>query len=602
MNEKISRLIPAAAVAMVLGSMIFSHSCANTTTAPSGGAKDTIPPYIVNISPLPGSVNVPVHGAKITFTFDEYVKVKDPKGIYLSPPQAKAPRYKMRGKSVVVYFEDDLDSNTTYTLDLTGAITDNNEDNPFPGYTLTFSTGTKMDSMVVTGSVLDCQTLQPVKGATVMLYRDLSDTAVFSHRPDMAIKTDEWGYFAIRNVADAEFRLYAIMDEISNNIYDADADKIAFIDSIIRPVMVVSDTLPELLKYDMKDTLHCMARKSEYELMLFRDQSSDQKIKEKALIDDRTYYVSFMAPNASIDSLWIRNIPQKKLIMEFNRQKDSLLVWINEPNIKRLPDTLHMFVDYLRTNDSLKVLEPHTEHLKISRAERKAKMRKNRGKVNKNDTLCVYTVKAEPETVEQYGFSMEFSNPIINEGFGELSLKSINPRQQEKKMEYTVTRDSTNLRRYMIMPKGKLQTGFEYVLKVPHKKFRDITGFWNDSTEVKVSLPKDDKLSTLTLVCNNVRHKYLVDLLNEKRDKVIRNYAIDSDKPLVFPYMKAGKYSIRITEDYNGNGKVDTGNLEEKRQPERVKFYKLKGGSYVIDVLEATDLEQTIDFAKLFEN
>ena len=288
--------------------------------------------------------------------------------------------------------------------------------------------------------------------------------------------------------------------------------------------------------------------------------------------------------------------------MEFNQQRDSLLIWINERNIRRLPDTLHMFVDFLKTNDSLKIMEPHVEHLKISRAERKAQMRNNRGRKNKNDTLCVYSVKAEPETVEQYGFSMEFNYPIINEGFGELSLKSVNPRQQEKAMEYTVTRDSLNLRRYTIMPKGKLQTGYDYILKVPHRKFRDITGFWNDSTEVKVALPKDDKLSSLTLKCSNVRHKYLVDLLNEKRDKVLRNYVIDADKPLVFPYLKAGKYSVRITEDYNGNGKVDTGNFEEKRQPERVRFYKLKNGSYVLDVLEATDMEQTVDFAKLFGN
>ena len=151
------------------------------------------------------------------------------------------------------------------------------------------------------------------------------------------------------------------------------------------------------------------------------------------------------------------------------------------------------------------------------------------------------------------------------------------------------------------MPEGKLQTGYEYILKVPNRKFRDITGFWNDSTEVKVSLPKDDKLSTLILDLKNVGHTYSVDLLNEKRDKVLRNFVIDSDRKLTFPYLKAGKYSIRITEDINGNGKVDTGNLSEKRQPERVKFYKLRDGSYVLDILEATEMEQKIDLTKLFE-
>ena len=137
-----------------------------------------------------------MHNAKITITFNEYVTVKDPKGIFLSPPLEKTPKYKIRGKSVVVYFESDLQENTTYTLDLTGAIADNNEGNMFPGYTLMFSTGEKIDSMAMTGVVRDCNTLQPIKGATVMLYKDLSDSAVFKQRPDAAVKTDDWGYFA----------------------------------------------------------------------------------------------------------------------------------------------------------------------------------------------------------------------------------------------------------------------------------------------------------------------------------------------------------------------------------------------------------------------
>ena len=119
MKGYIEKLIPAVPVALVLGAMMFSHSCANTTTPPSGGDKDTIPPVITNISPLPGTVNVPVHNTQIVITFNEYVTVKDAKGIFLSPPLEKSPKYKIRGKSLVVYFESDLEPNTTYTLDLT---------------------------------------------------------------------------------------------------------------------------------------------------------------------------------------------------------------------------------------------------------------------------------------------------------------------------------------------------------------------------------------------------------------------------------------------------------------------------------------------------
>ena len=577
--------------------MMFSPSCANTTTPPSGGKKDTIPPLITDIRPLPGTVNVPVHNAKITITFNEYVTVKDPKGIFLSPPLEKTPKYKIRGKSVVVYFESDLQENTTYTLDLTGAIADNNEGNMFPGYTLMFSTGEKIDSMAMTGVVRDCNTLQPIKGATVMLYKDLSDSAVFKQRPDAAVKTDDWGYFALRNIADTLYRLYAIKDESSNNIYDPDNDQIAFCDSIIRPVMVSSDKLPELMKYDMLDTLHCMARKAEHEMVMFRERPSKQMIVNKVRTSPRSAYITFMAPDTKIDSMWVRGIPQNKLIAQFNPRKDSLEIWVNDR--RRQPDTLHLFVDYLKT-DTLGVLQPFTEHVRLAMEKTGGRSKSSRRNIKHEDTTCVMKVTAEPETIEQNGFSVEFNYPIIYESFDSISLVSINPKQKESAMKFSVSRDTLNLRKYVLMPEGKLLSGYEYKLKVPYRKFRDINGFYNDSTEVKVSLPKDDKLSSLTLHLTGVSHKYIVELLNDKRDKVLRNYIIEKDRDLVFPYLKEGKYSIRITEDKNRNGIVDTGNVLEHRQPEKVVFYKLRDGSYVLSIKESTDMEQNIDISKLF--
>ena len=599
MNKFFRKYFPVIPVSLILGSVMFSHSCANTTTPPSGGKKDTIPPVIVGLNPLPGATNVPTHGTQINITFDEYVTVKDPKAIYLSPPLDKAPKYRMRGKTLQVYFESDLRENTTYTLDLTGAIADNNEGNMYPGYTLHFSTGDSLDSMLITGTVMDCNTLKPIKGATVMLYKDAADSAVVKGRPDASVKTDEWGYFAIRNISDTLYRLYAVVDESGNNIYDFESDKIAFVEGSVRPVMVVNDTLPELLKYDMKDTVHCMARKSEYDLYVFKEKPSKQLIKDRKWTSDRSAYVSFMAPGAMIDSIWVRGIPSNRIIAQFNTMRDSLELWVNDR--RRMPDTLHLFIDYLKTDDSTKTLKPFTEHLRLTQENKtSSSARSSRRNLRKEDTTCVVTVKTSPETVEQYGFTMEFKYPIINEGFSEMTLRSVNPRQQEEKMKFTVTRDTLNLRNYTIMPEGKLQSGYEYFLKVPHRKFRDINGFWNDSTEVKVSLPNDDKLSTLSLNLTGVQHKYIVDLLNEKRDQTLRSYIVESDKVLVFPYLKKGKYSIRITEDMNRNGVVDTGDLFTHRQPEKVFFYKLRDGSYIIDIPESTEMDQTIDVQAMF--
>lgn len=597
MRKILKHILPLIPVAFIIGSTMFSHSCANTQTPPSGGPKDTIPPVIEEIYPILGQTNVPTHKTQLKIEFNEYVQVKDPKSLFLSPPLEKAPKFKMKGKTVVVYFESDLDSNKTYTMDLTNAIGDNNEGNMFPGFTLVFSTGDRIDSMMVTGLVQDCNSLKPLKGATVMLYKDHADSALFLKRPDAAVKTDEWGFFSMRNIQDTVYRMYAIIDENNNNKYDPETEKVAFIDTLIQPVTIVNDSLPELQKYDMKDTLNCLARKTEFELNIFREKPSKQLIVNKERVGERTAYITFMAPYAQIDSIWIKGVPAEKLITQFNIMQDSLEIWVNDP--KPQPDTLFLNVNYMKT-DTLGLLNSFTEEIKLVKPK-KGPAKTSSKDIKKEDTLAVFTMDAKPENIEQYGFVMEFKYPLVESAFDSLTFRSVNPRQQESIGKYTVERDSLNLRKFTIRPSEQLQPGYEYFLKIPHRKFKDINGFYNDSSEVKVTLPNDDNLSTLSLTMSNVNNKYIVDLLNEKRDKVLRSYIIDSDRVLPFPYLKAGKYSIRITEDLNRNGIVDTGILLEKKQPEKVKFYKLQDGTFIIDIPEKMEIEQSIDIAEMFK-
>ena len=277
--------------------------------------------------------------------------------------------------------------------------------------------------------------------------------------------------------------------------------------------------------------------------------------------------------------------------------QDSLEIWVNDP--KPQPDTLFLNVNYLKT-DTLGLLNPFTEEIRLLKPK-KAIGKTSTRDIKKEDTLAVFTMTAAPETVEQYGFVMEFKYPLVEDAFDSLVFRSINPRQQENIGAYTVTQDSLNLRKYTIMPKEKLQAGYEYFLKVPHRKFKDINGFYNDSSEVKVTLPTDDKLSTLLLSLTDVHNKYIVDLLNEKRDKVLRSFIVENDQTLTFPYIKTGKYSIRITEDVNKNGIVDTGILLEKRQPEKVRFYKLEDGTFLIDIPEMMEIEQSINVEEMFK-
>jgi len=590
--------VPLVASALVLLPMMFTHSCANTTQAPTGGAKDTIPPIITNIKPLPGKTGFPLEKASIEFSFNEYVKIKDPKSIYLSPPQAKPPKSKIAGRKLIVSFEEPLEPDMTYTLNLNDAITDNNENNPFPGFTYVFSTGERIDSMFLTGMVQDCNTLMPVKGVTVMLYKDDADSAVFLHRPYAAAKTDDWGFFAIPFIQDTVYRIYGVKDADGNNLYDPDQDLIAFIDSAITPKWKAVDRVPELLKYDMKDTLGCEARRVEHVLNLFREKPSKQFIKDNQRTGLRSAYVSFQAPNAWIDSLWFAGYTADEVISQFNPTQDSLELWVNSR--KPVPDTLHLFVNYRKT-DSTGLLKPELEHLRlaIDPKLKRTYSRSQRRNLKHEDTTCTFKLQAKPERIEQYGFELEFDSPIISADFDSLQFTYLNARQKEFTAPVRVSRDTLNPRRYTITPDIRYQAGFEYFLKVPHRAFRDINGFYSDSTQVKVSLPSDDELSTVNLICSGVDGKYIVDLLDEKMKDVLRSYVIDSDRTLVFPYLKEGRYCIRITSDLNRNSVVDTGSLLEKRQPEQVKFLQFGNGKF-LELPKSSELDQELNFKKFF--
>ena len=592
------RYFPLIPVLLVLIPVFFSPSCANTTQAPTGGDKDTLPPLLLKVAPEKGATGVKLTGQEFVFTFDEYVKIKNLQNIYLSPPLKKPLKAKTRGKSVVVYFEDDtLAANTTYTIDFTDALADNNEGNVFPGYTYVFSTGDSIDSLMITGLVQDCKTLSPVKGAKVLLYKNHADSAIFLERPAAAAITDDWGFFSIRNIQDTLYRLYAITDANNDNRYNSESEQVAFCDSAIRPVTVVDDSLPELKKYDMKDTLNCQSRKTEYELSLFREKNAKQAIVNKVRVNDRTSYITFMAPNAHIDTMWIRGVPDDRLITQFNLQRDCLEVWINDR--RTMPDTFHVFVNYLKT-DTLGLLSSYTEEVRLIHPVPKAKRRAAQKNLKHQDTICVYTLSAKGETVERKGFEMSFKVPIIYEGFKEMSLRIVNPKQQEEMGTFQVIPDSTNILNYTIMPDAKLMPGFEYFLKVPERTFRDINGFYNDSTEVKVSLPTDDKLSTLTVNVTGVDGKYFVDLLDEKKTNIVHSHIVTTDQTLLFPYLTAGKYCIRVTEDKNDNNLVDTGSLLDHKQPEQAKFYKLQDDSPYLEIQERSEVQQDIDIPTLF--
>lgn len=603
--KKAVLLTPLLPMLALLGSMVFMKSCANTTTPPSGGLKDTIPPVLLYVEPQNMATNVSRDKGYIKMTFDEYVVVKTATDIFLSPPMEKRPVHKIRGKSIIVSFDGQLDSNRTYVLDMGQSIADNNEGNIYPGFVIAFSTGSSVDSMYLTGTVSDCNTLEPFKGATIGLYISDDDSVVFKERPIAAAKADDWGFFAIRNIKDTLYRMYAFNDLNNDNKFNPESEEVAFIDSLVRPTKVVGDNILELFKLDMKDTLACRTRQSDYQLSMFKEATSRQYLVNKARTGEKTFYITFSSPYTQIDSLWFEGVPDEKVITQFNDMEDSLLIWLND-EAKIQPDSLWLNVTYMKTDDSLKIRVPATERIGMHKSRamiQDARRYKPREEMDAEDTCTVYKVTATGETFDQDGFIIDFTYPLVEAKFDSLQMILINPRQEESQESFRVVHDTADVRRYRVFPDKPLEKGYECQLKIPYGVFFDINRMPNDSSKTKVSLPSSEDLSTLYLTLSDVNgeSRYIVELMNERRDKTMRRYEINKDTTLLFPFIKEGLYCIRITEDRNNNGIVDTGILLEKKQPEKVKFVELRDGNTMISIPAATELEQEVNIKEMFK-
>lgn len=600
-------LLNAAIVLGIMSILIFPPSCANTSSPPTGGPKDTIPPVLVAVTPFMNSTMHPrdVKHSQVSFEFDEYVVLNNPNSyIFLSPPQSKPPTAKIKGKKVVVSFQEPLDSSRSYSLSLGEAIKDNNEGNPFPPFTFSFSTGDHLDSLFVSGNIVEASTMLPMSNITVLFHTDPSDSAIFKVRPRAAAKSDLWGYFTVRNLpADTVYRVFAIEDLNNNNMYDPDMERVAFLDTLVVPTRVIRDSIPELATVMMTDTAACLARPAQITLSMFKEMSSKQLLRAKERVSRRQMYLKFSAPYPQIDSLLLDGISPDKLITEHNYYHDSLTIWINDQG--PIPDTLQMRLTYHRTDDSLNILVPVTDTIRMIRP--KGKMVENRWgeMVEEADTVAVYQVDASPEKIDQEGIVILFESPMVTTPFDSITVISKNTREQTAPVQFSVERDTANIRRFILRLNEKLTTGYEYTLRIPDSLFMDIDGIYCDSLVKTFSLPQDESLSSLTIEANNVKERYMIELVDEKRTKVYRTYHIDTASVLLFPYLKAGKYSVRITEDKNGNGQIDTGNLLERRQPEKVMMFRfnnqLGNNAYITEIPERTELIQTIDIGEMFK-
>lgn len=623
-----------------------SQSCANTKQGPVGGPKDTIPPVIVGINPDVPMLNFPIQKGKISLTFNEYVQLKNQyQEIVLSPPTKKRPIAKIKKKSVVVSFDDTLKANQTYSISFGNAISDVNESNPFNGYVIDFSTGDSIDSLILSGTVMDYATLLPLKGVYVALYTNPTDSCVVKDLADAATRSDDWGYFCFRGLKGVPYAIYAWEDKNNNQLYDRGGELAGFCDSTITPTIVAKNGMPQIAMMNMKDTLACLSRPSQTDIYMFKEKLSNQYIESSGRISERECYIKFRAENPQIDTFRIRGIYDDRIIRQFDPKGDSLTFWINDP--KATQDTLLLRINYMKS-DSTGTLKPYGETIKLVKPFDKSKIKdagkqqdpsksgltndylQNLGKTGRNDRndpyknddrkqlnldkpdkdmkpqqrkdLLKMEVKVDGKTVENMGIDITVPAPLVKTDFDSIMFTTSTPRKIVSNVKFHVERDSTNILHYIIKADDPYKVGNDYKIKIPQALFKDVNGFTNDSLVRSFNLPTDDKLSSITLEISGTKGcRYIVELVTEKRDKVILKYEIAKDGELHFPYLNAGIYSFRITQDINRNGKLDVGDIIKKIPPEKARLLKMPDGKVIINLKEQTDLTQSVDLTKLFE-
>lgn len=218
---------------LVFGAIVWAVlSGCGQQIPPTGGARDSLPPKLVAAEPAYGATGF--KGNKIVLTFDEYIALDNPfEKLTYSPVPKNNPVATGRLKTVTFNIKDTLEENTTYSIDFGDALKDINENNPLNNFSFVFSTGSYIDSAVLTGKVLLAETGKIDSAIIAMLYQQQHDSAVAKEKPRYYAKLKGDGSFIFRNIKPGPYQIFALKDADGSKKYDQGSELIGFLDSTI---------------------------------------------------------------------------------------------------------------------------------------------------------------------------------------------------------------------------------------------------------------------------------------------------------------------------------------------------------------------------------
>jgi uncharacterized protein (DUF2141 family) len=552
------------------------YACASVGS-PQGGPEDRTPPRFVSSTPMPDALNYQKN--KVEILFDELIVVEKPsEKIIITPPQMEFPVIKALGKKVTVEIKDSLRLNTTYTIDFTDAIVDNNEKNSLENFSFAFSTGETVDSLVVAGTLLSAENLEPMQGILIGLHENLEDSAFVTIPFSRTSKTNDRGQFWIRNVSPGSYKIYALNDLNRDYKFDQAGEDIAFSDSIIIPDAVPASRMDTLWRDSLTiDTIiqvdYTHFTPDDVILFLFKEKFERSYLRKSERSAPHKFSLFFNAPLDTLPKIKVLNIAnpieEDWSVIVFTEENKTLNYWIKDSLIYK-QDTLQIEVSYYKS-DSLNHLTQVSDTLRLFEKNRAKPKKEKKEKNNKEEEIEFLEISVDVSPVLDVFDSINiiFSEPLLTFDSSYIALwRKIDSTQWEPQ-SFSIRQEVQNPMMYTLS--RKWEYGHEFKISIDSAVFIGIYEKWNAPLEKPFKIKPENEYGHLYVYVEGISENGYGELLDGS-EKVIRKASL-KDGGLLFMNLKPSKYFLRYIIDTNGNTQWDTGNYRLHQHPEKVYYY-----------------------------
>jgi len=548
---------------------------------PEGGPRDQAPPVFVRSNPLPGQLNVDRN--RIDIYFDENIKLDDAfNKVIVSPAQKNAPVISANARHLTAELKDSLLPNTTYTIYFGDAVRDLNEGNILDDFAFDFSTGPEIDSLRISGIVLEARTLEPAQGMLVGAYTTDADSAISTLPLERVTRTNQYGQFTIRNLKPGSYHLFAVNDINRDYHWDRSED-VAFLGYPVSPSAMGIQVTDTLRSHEGGDSLVQRAGTAflpnDLLLTWFNEDYKSIYLRDKQRPERRKIVIGMSAPVDSLPKLTIvrgQNAGKSDSqwsILRKNSTLDSLEYWITDPDVLAT-DSLKIAMRYLRTDTTDRVTWTTDT---IDFVFREPKSKKNK--------------KEDADSVPKIEF-MSFSSvlPTSHDVNRPLVFQALEPIDTvfPEACHFELQKDTlwVNIPDVKLVPDSldplfrrtlsyNWEPGARYRLRIDSAGVRNVYGLWNNNITHEFTVKNLEDYTSVNLNISGCDSLPMIAELLDRSDKVIAVSSVVNGTAR-FRFLPPGEFYARLFIDADSNGVWTTGNVNSHLQPEEVYYYPKK--------------------------